>query len=76
MALLHREDYYHAADDDYDSSHTAELIVAKQRNGPTDTVKLSWNERCTRFRDYSPAVAPVEYAHAYEETVDVGDIPI
>lgn len=74
VALLHREDYYHAADDDYDPSHTAELIVAKQRNGPTDTVKLSWIERCTRFKDYSPSVAPVEYAHAYEGVDD--EVPI
>ncbi|MHC4108677.1 MAG: replicative DNA helicase [Planctomycetota bacterium] len=66
VALLHREDYYHQGDEDYEPSGIAELIIAKQRNGPTDTVKLSWIERCTRFKDFSPAVAPVEYAEAYE----------
>ena len=66
VAMLHREDYYHKGDDEYDPTHTAELIIAKQRNGPTDVVKLSWIEQCTRFKDYSPAVAPTEYAAAYE----------
>ncbi len=72
VALLHREDYYHQSEEDYEPSHVAELIIAKQRNGPTDVVKLSWIEWCTRFKDYSPAVAPVEYAAAY----DTGDPPI
>ena len=72
VALLHREDYYHKGEDDYDPSNTAELIIAKQRNGPTDVIKLSWIEQCTRFKDYSPAVAPVEYAAAY----DTGAPPI
>ena len=72
VVLLHREDYYHKGEDDYDPSHVAELIIAKQRNGPTDVVKLSWIEQCTRFKDYSPAVAPVEYAAAY----DSGNPPI
>jgi replicative DNA helicase len=65
VAMLHREDYYHKGDDEYDPTHTAELIIAKQRNGPTDVIKLSWIEQCTRFKDYSPAIAPSEYAPAY-----------
>jgi replicative DNA helicase len=76
VALLHREDYYHQGDDDYEPSSTAELIIAKQRNGPTDTVKLSWIERCTRFKDYSPAVAPVEYAEAYGPGSGADVVPI
>jgi replicative DNA helicase len=76
VALLHREDYYHQGDDDYEPSSLAELIIAKQRNGPTDTVKLSWIERCTRFKDYSPAVAPTEYAEAYEPARGADEIPI
>jgi replicative DNA helicase len=76
VALLHREDYYHQGDDDYEPSSVADLIIAKQRNGPTDTVKLSWIERCTRFKDFSPAMAPSEYAEAYETGSDTGDVPI
>jgi replicative DNA helicase len=76
VALLHREDYYHAGDEDYDASNVAELIIAKQRNGPTDTIKLSWIERCTRFKDYSPAVAPAEYEEAYGAPRDAAEPPI
>jgi replicative DNA helicase len=76
VALLHREDYYHAGDEDYDPSNVAELIIAKQRNGPTDSIKLSWIERCTRFKDYSPAVAPAEYEEAYERAGDAAEPPI
>ncbi len=54
----------------------AELIIAKQRNGPTDAVKLSWIERCTRFKDFSPAVAPVEYEGVYQTGPDAGEPPI
>jgi replicative DNA helicase len=77
VALLHREDYYHQGDDEYEPSGTAELIVAKQRNGPTDTVKLSWIEHSTRFKDFSPATAPMEYEEAYDTGGGgVEDVPI
>ena len=66
VGLLHREDYYHRGDEDYDPTNQAELIIAKQRNGPTDTIRLTWIEQSTRFRDYSPAVAPGGYEGGYE----------
>ncbi len=65
IVLLHREDYYHTQDPDWplenpDKVGIAELIIAKQRNGPTGVVKLKWDSRTTRFRDYDPhASAPV-----------------
>lgn len=39
------------SDDDYpsDDQRTAEIIIAKQRNGPTGTIKLTFIEECTRF---------------------------
>lgn len=54
VALLHREEYYHQGDQDWEREHpdklgTAELIIAKQRNGPTGTVDLSWDAKTTRF---------------------------
>lgn len=55
VMLLHREDYYHRGEDDYQPDNTAELIIAKQRNGPTGTVKLTFRERLTRFENASVA---------------------
>jgi replicative DNA helicase len=30
------------------------VIVAKQRNGPTDTAKLTYISQFTRFENYAP----------------------
>jgi len=56
ILLLHREEYYHQGDerwlndpDNADKIGTAEVIIAKQRNGPTDTVTLTWDQKTTRF---------------------------
>jgi len=51
VMLLHREDYYHRGQEDYELDNTAELIIAKQRNGPTGTVKLTFREKITRFEN-------------------------
>jgi replicative DNA helicase len=56
ILLLHREDYYHVQDEDWklenpDKIGVAEIIVAKQRNGPTDIVKLKWDPKTTRFKN-------------------------
>ncbi|MHC4203760.1 MAG: replicative DNA helicase [Planctomycetota bacterium] len=51
VMLLHREDYYHRSDESYEPNNTAELIIAKQRNGPTGTVKLTFREKITRFEN-------------------------
>ena len=45
VMLLWREAYY----DDSADPTTAELIVAKHRNGPTGAVPLIWDSDCTRF---------------------------
>ncbi|HYF14778.1 MAG TPA: replicative DNA helicase [Phycisphaerales bacterium] len=62
VILLHREEYYHVQDEDWkvenpDKVGLAELIIAKQRNGPTGVVKLSWDNRTTRFKSYAPTDA-------------------
>jgi len=51
--LLHREDYYHMGEPDYEGDSKAELIIAKQRNGPTGSVELIFRERITRFENAS-----------------------
>ncbi|MHC4753429.1 MAG: DnaB-like helicase C-terminal domain-containing protein, partial [Planctomycetota bacterium] len=53
VMLLHREDYYHRGQEDYEQDNTAELIIAKQRNGPTGSVKLTFREKITRFENAS-----------------------
>jgi replicative DNA helicase len=55
ILLLHREDYYNRGKEDFEETNTAEVIVAKQRNGPTDTVKLHFDGRYTRFERASPS---------------------
>jgi replicative DNA helicase len=49
VVLLHREDYYHRGEQDYQETNSAEVIIAKQRNGPTDTIELNFNGTFTRF---------------------------
>ncbi len=49
VALLHREDYYKKNDPDFLPDNLAELIIAKQRNGPTGTVKMTFMDREVRF---------------------------
>jgi replicative DNA helicase len=58
VMLLHREDYYHRGEQDYQPDNTAELIIAKQRNGPTGTVKLTFREKITRFENASRVGQP------------------
>jgi replicative DNA helicase len=53
VMLLHREDYYKRNEEDYQPTNTAELIIAKQRNGPTGTVELVFREKVTRFENAS-----------------------
>jgi replicative DNA helicase len=49
VMLLHNEDYYHRGEPDYVSKDITEMIIAKQRNGPTDTVYLRFQPNFTRF---------------------------
>jgi len=58
VMLLHREDYYHRGQKDYEPNNRAELIIAKQRNGPTDTVQLVFREKFTRFENASHIEQP------------------
>jgi replicative DNA helicase len=49
VAFIFREEVYKKDDPDLDG--IAELIVAKQRNGPTDTIKMAFIKRYTRFEN-------------------------
>jgi replicative DNA helicase len=58
IMMLHREDYYHQGEDGYEPTNVAEVIIAKQRNGPTGTVKLHFAGSSTRFNNLATTSAP------------------
>ena len=58
IALLHREDYYRMSEPDFQPDNIAEIIIAKQRNGPTGTVKLTFVNKTTRFENLSTQSDP------------------
>lgn len=51
VMLLFREEYYEP--DNEEARGRAEVIIAKQRNGPVGTVKLTFLEECTHFENYT-----------------------
>ena len=59
VMLLHREAVMHRGDQEWaqanpDKLNEAQLIIAKQRNGPCDTVRLTFVASHTRFETYHP----------------------
>jgi replicative DNA helicase len=58
IMLLHREDYYKMSEPDFVPDNIAEIIIAKQRNGPTGTVKLTFLNKATRFENLSTQADP------------------
>jgi replicative DNA helicase len=64
VLLLHREDYYHRGEADYCDTNEADLIVAKQRNGPTGAIKLIFRPEVSRFENYTPVENSKEYFHS------------
>jgi replicative DNA helicase len=49
VAFIHRESYYNREDPDLE--HKAEIIIAKQRNGPTGSIDVGWVADYTLFAD-------------------------
>lgn len=52
IMMLYRDDYYEK--DDQDKAGRAEVIIGKQRNGPTGTVHLKFEAEFNRFKDSDP----------------------
>ncbi|HKD32995.1 MAG TPA: replicative DNA helicase [Gaiellaceae bacterium] len=52
VMFIYRDEYYN---DESEQQGIAELHLAKHRNGPTDTVKLSFLKRYAKFADLAPA---------------------
>jgi replicative DNA helicase len=51
VMFVHREEYFRTGDDREEFSRQAQIIVAKQRNGPVGDVDLTWLREYTRFED-------------------------
>lgn len=72
VLLLHREDYYHHGDQNYETTNMTELIIAKQRNGPTGLCQLTFIPSCTRFETANTHSYNAPEAHAGSDTSDEG----
>ncbi|MBR4295581.1 MAG: replicative DNA helicase [Clostridia bacterium] len=58
VMFLYRGDYYKTADgEEAPESNIAEVIIQKNRHGSTDTVKLGWIGKYTKFRSITQAEA-------------------
>jgi replicative DNA helicase len=56
VLLLHRPEYYDAND----QPGIAEVIVAKNRNGATNTIKLTFLKNLTRFENLATVTEPID----------------
>jgi replicative DNA helicase len=54
VMFVHREEYYRHGEEKKDLEGQAEIILAKQRNGPVDDVKVRWMKDFTRFVNAAP----------------------
>jgi replicative DNA helicase len=54
VMFVHRDEYYQTNEEDRERVRgEADLLIRKQRNGPTGDVKLTWVHEFTRFRNFS-----------------------
>lgn len=52
VMFLYRDEYYNP--ETTEKPNTCEVIIAKQRNGPTGSLDLAWLGKYTKFADRSP----------------------
>jgi len=57
IVFIYRDEVY---DEDSPQKGTAEILVRKQRNGPTGTVRLTFLGQYTRFENFTPEVYGAE----------------
>ena len=57
IAFIYRDEVYNKAEDNPNRG-LAEIIVGKQRNGPTGTIKLTFRADITTFENYTPRQEP------------------
>jgi replicative DNA helicase len=54
VMFVHREEYYLRGEEQKEHEGLAEIIIAKQRNGPVGDVELRWEKKFTRFQNKAP----------------------
>jgi len=54
VMFIHREEYYQHGEDAEQYAGLADIIIAKQRNGPTGEIEMLWQKDYTRFVDKAP----------------------
>jgi len=65
VMFIHRDEYYMSSEEDREAVRgEADLLIRKQRNGPTGEVKLAWLHDFTRFRNF--AQKPYSEFEAYD----------
>jgi len=57
IMFIYRDEVYHSESDE---TGTAEIIIGKQRNGPTGTVRLAFRSEYTRFDSLIDTVAELD----------------
>ena len=60
IVFIYRDEVYN---EDSDHKGTAEILVRKQRNGPTGSVRLTFLGEYTRFEDFSPEIYSASDIH-------------
>ena len=61
VAFIFREEYYLRDEVPPELEGVAEIIIAKQRNGPTGSLKLAFLKNSTRFENMAEGAGPTDY---------------
>jgi len=63
ICFLYRDEIYNKSEDN-PKRGIAELIIGKQRNGPTGTIELTFIDKFTTFENYSRLEIPTSYVES------------
>jgi len=63
ICFLYRDEIYNKSEDN-PKRGIAEVIIGKQRNGPTGTIELTFIDKFTTFENYSRLEIPSSYAES------------